>query len=44
MAWDSSLTARPTFEDEEITPENAAALDRGEGIPHEEILRAFGLR
>ena len=37
-------------EEEEITPETAAALDRsrdslarGEGIPHEEILREFGL-
>jgi hypothetical protein len=37
-------------EDEELTPEVAAALDRaraslarGEGIPHEEILREFGL-
>jgi hypothetical protein len=37
-------------EDEEVTPETAAALDRsraslarGEGIPHEEILREFGL-
>ena len=38
-------------EEEEITPETAAALDRarasiarGEGIPHEEILREFGLK
>lgn len=38
------------MEEEEITPETAAALDRaraslarGEGIPHEEILREFGL-
>jgi hypothetical protein len=37
-------------EEEEITPETAAAMDRasaslarGEGIPHEEILREFGL-
>jgi len=37
-------------EEEEITPETAAALDQsraslahGEGIPHEEILREFGL-
>ncbi len=36
--------------EEEITPETAAAMDRareslarGEGIPHEEILREFGL-
>jgi hypothetical protein len=45
-----SLALAP-FEDEEITPETAAALDRaraslhrGEGIPHDEILREFGLR
>ena len=44
-----SLALAP-FEDEEITPETAAELDqaraslaRGEGIPHEEILREFGL-
>lgn len=37
-------------EDEDLTPETAAALDRaraslarGEGIPHEEILREFQL-
>jgi hypothetical protein len=37
-------------EEEEITPETAEALDRaraslarGEGIPHEEIQREFGL-
>jgi hypothetical protein len=37
-------------EEEEITPETAAALDRaraslarGEGVAHEEILREFGL-
>ena len=41
-----SLALAPV-EDEKITPETAAALDqarlslsRGEGIPHEEILRA----
>lgn len=45
----SLATAR--VEEEEITPETAAALDharaslaRGEGIPHEEILREFGLK
>jgi hypothetical protein len=45
-----SLAVAPVEEDE-ITPETAAALDRaraslarGEGIPHEEILREFGLR
>ncbi len=44
-----SLALAPV-EDEEITPETAAALDRsraslarGEGIPHEEVLREFGL-
>jgi len=38
------------IEEEEITPETAADLDRarasierGEGIPHEAILREFGL-
>jgi hypothetical protein len=44
-----SLSLAPV-EDEEITPETAAALDgaraslsRGEGIPHEDVLREFGL-
>ena len=44
-----SLALAPV-EAEEITPETAAALERaraslsrGEGIPHEEILREFGL-
>lgn len=44
-----SLASAPVGE-EEITPETAAALDRaraalarGEGIPHEDILREFGL-
>ena len=44
-----SLALAPV-EEEEITPDTAAALDRarsslarGEGIPHEEILREFGL-
>jgi hypothetical protein len=43
-----SLALAPV-EEEEITPETAAALDRaraslarGEGIPHDEILREFG--
>ena len=46
----SRSLALPPVEDEEITSETAAALDRaraslsrGEGIPHEEILREFGL-
>lgn len=45
-----SLAMAPV-EDEEITPETAAALERsraslrrGEGIPHDEILREFGLK
>lgn len=45
-----SLAMVPT-EEEEITAETAAALDRaraslarGEGVPHEEILREFGLQ
>ena len=44
-----SLALAPV-EEEEITPETEAALDRaraslarGEGITHEEILREFGL-
>jgi hypothetical protein len=44
-----SLALAP-IEEEEITPETAAALEcaraslaRGEGIPHEEVLREFGL-
>jgi hypothetical protein len=44
-----SLALAPV-EEEEITPETAAALDRaraslarGEGIPHDEIRREFGL-
>lgn len=42
--------AKAPVEEEEITEETAAALDRsraslarGEGIPHDEILREFGL-
>jgi ethanolamine utilization microcompartment shell protein EutL len=45
----SQSLARAPVEEEELTPETAAALDRaraslarGEGIPHEEILREFG--
>jgi hypothetical protein len=44
-----SLTLAPV-EEEELTPEAAdalerarASLSRGEGIPHEEIFREFGL-
>ncbi len=44
-----SLALAPV-EEEEITPETAAALERsraslarGEGIPHEDIRREFGL-
>lgn len=45
-----SIAAAPV-EDEEILPEIPAELDaahasiaRGEGIPHEEILRKFGMK
>jgi len=38
-------------EEEDLTPDTAAALDRaraslarGEGIPHDEVLRDFGLK
>jgi hypothetical protein len=44
-----SLASAPV-EEEEITAETAAAVDRaraslarGEGIPHEDVLREFGL-
>ena len=44
-----SLASAPV-DDEEISAETAAALDRaraslkrGEGIPHEDVLREFGL-
>jgi hypothetical protein len=44
-----SLASAPV-EEEEVTPATAAALDRaraslaqGEGIPHQDILREFGL-
>jgi len=44
-----SLASAP-MEEEEITPDMAAALERaraslarGEGIPHQDILREFGL-
>lgn len=47
---DPAALASASVEDEEIAPETAAALDRaraslarGEGIPHEEVLREFGL-
>ena len=47
----SRALALVPVEDEEITPETAAALDqaraslnRGEGIPHDDILREFGLK
>jgi hypothetical protein len=45
-----SLSQAPT-EEEDLTPETAQALEkaraslrRGEGIPHDEILREFGLK
>ena len=47
---ETMLDPTANFEDEDITPETASALDRarasldrGEGIPHDEILREFGL-
>jgi hypothetical protein len=47
----SLAIANAPVEEEELTPETAAALDRaraslarGEGIPHEEILREFGAK
>jgi hypothetical protein len=47
----SRTLARTEAEDEEITAETAAAIDRarasfarGEHVSHEEILREFGLR
>jgi hypothetical protein len=46
----SHALASAPVEEEEITPDTAAAIDRaraslarGEGIPHEAILREFGL-
>ena len=46
----SRSLANAALEGEEITPETAAELDqarasleRGEGIPHDQILREFGL-
>ncbi len=49
MSHEEYLTSLPT-NDEELTEEEIEAyfegraqLDRGEGIPHEEILREFGL-
>ena len=46
----SRSLAAAAVEEQEITPETAAALDRaraslarGEGIPHEDILHEFGL-
>jgi ethanolamine utilization microcompartment shell protein EutL len=45
-----SLASAPVDDEEEVTPETAAAIERaraslarGEGIPHEKILREFGL-
>ena len=46
----SRSLAHARVEEEEITPDTAAALDRareslarGEGVPHEALLREFGL-
>jgi ethanolamine utilization microcompartment shell protein EutL len=47
----SRSLALASAEEQDLTPETAAALDRaraslarGEGIPHEEILREFGIK
>jgi hypothetical protein len=47
----SRSIANAPVEEEELTPEMAAAIERaraslarGEGIPHEELLREFGLK
>ena len=47
----ASSLAIAQAEEEDLTPDTAAALDRartslarGEGVPHEEILREFGLK
>ncbi|HVP45117.1 MAG TPA: hypothetical protein VMT32_00990 [Bryobacteraceae bacterium] len=47
----SRSLAQAPVEEEELTPETTAALDRaraslarGEGIPHEDVLREFGLK
>ena len=47
----SRSLALAAVEEEDVTPDTAAALDRaraslsrGEGIPHEEVLREFGLK
>lgn len=47
----SRSLALAAAEEEELTPEVSAALDRaraslarGEGVPHDEILREFGLK
>ena len=47
----SVAIANAPVEEEEISPETAAALDRaraslarGEGVAHEEVLREFGLK
>ncbi|HKO04767.1 MAG TPA: hypothetical protein VJW51_08455 [Candidatus Acidoferrales bacterium] len=46
----AAALARAPVDEADLTPETAAALDRaraslarGQGIPHEEILREFGL-
>ena len=47
----SRSLALATVEEQELTPETAAVLERaraslarGEDIPHEEVLREFGLK
>ena len=46
----ASALAQAPIEEEQVTPETAAALEksraslaRGEGLPHDEIRREFGL-
>jgi hypothetical protein len=46
----SEFLANVPVEEEELSPDTISAinraresLDRGEGVPHEEILREFGL-
>jgi hypothetical protein len=48
--WLAGSLALAPVEEDEISPETAAVLDRarasmanGEGIPHEEIVREFGV-
>ncbi len=49
LAWRSILTAPPddepyTEDQQRRDAEAIAAIERGEGIPHQDVLREFGLR